>query len=208
MSLPTQINWHNIRSFDGQREGFEELVCQLAAKEALPNAKEFVRIGKPDGGKECFWRMSDGSQKFWQAKYFTASLSDQQWNQLEKSVKTAISNHPNISTYVVSIPIDRPDARVDGKKSMLEKWNERTTKWKKYAADQGMNVEFEWWGAFELGQRLVEPKNKGLNKKCNENDCYIHISTNELSPCFGSTAALTNTFNTKHYNCPNNKQDN
>ena len=73
------INWNNIGAVDGQREGFEELVCQLAAREKIPNQREFVRIGKPDGGKECYWELQNGTVHCWQAKYFINSLSDNQW---------------------------------------------------------------------------------------------------------------------------------
>ena len=31
-----------------QNDGFEELVCQLANKELIPNKKQFIRNGKPD----------------------------------------------------------------------------------------------------------------------------------------------------------------
>jgi len=48
------INLNRIASIDGQREGFEELMCQLAQKEVIINAKSFVGIDKSDGGKECF----------------------------------------------------------------------------------------------------------------------------------------------------------
>lgn len=53
-SKPKNMNWNNIRTVEKtQHNGFEELICQLAAKEKIPEQKKFVRIGKPDGGKEC-----------------------------------------------------------------------------------------------------------------------------------------------------------
>ena len=56
------MNWNNIRTIEKtQHNGFEELICQLAAKEKIPEQKRFARIGKPDGGKECFWELEDGS---------------------------------------------------------------------------------------------------------------------------------------------------
>ena len=51
------INWNNIRAIEGQREGFEELVCQLAGQEKITGQNSFVRVGTPDGGKECFWEL-------------------------------------------------------------------------------------------------------------------------------------------------------
>ncbi|WP_426370270.1 hypothetical protein [Pseudocolwellia sp. HL-MZ7] len=50
------INWNNTRPLDNsQNEGFEELVCQLARNESIPNKKEFIRKEKTDAGVECFW---------------------------------------------------------------------------------------------------------------------------------------------------------
>jgi hypothetical protein len=40
---------------NSRNDGFEELVCQLAPRMVIVGQKRFVRIGKPDGGKECFW---------------------------------------------------------------------------------------------------------------------------------------------------------
>ena len=117
------INWHNIRAIEGQREGFEELVCQLAGQEKIEKQVQFTRIGKPDGGKECYWELSNGHIHCWQAKYFINSLSDNQWTQVDKSVKTAIDNHPKLKKYYIAIPVDRPDGKGRGK-SMLQKWKD------------------------------------------------------------------------------------
>lgn len=137
------INWNNIAAIDGQREGFEELVCQLARKETIPNTKNFIRIGKPDGGKECFWELSDGRIHCWQAKYFIRSLKASEWSQVEESTKTTIDNHPTLVKYYAATPVDRPDCKGRGK-SMLQKWNEYVKKWKAYALKKGMNVSFEY----------------------------------------------------------------
>lgn len=161
MSRRLEINWNDIRAVEGQREGFEELVCQLAGQETITGQVQFTRIGKPDGGKECFWELDNGDLHFWQAKYFVNSLSDSQWQQLKKSIKTAINNHPRLKKYYVSIPIDRPDGKGRGK-SMLQKWNDWVTKWENYASSKNMNVSFEYWGRHELEVRLRKPKNRGL----------------------------------------------
>jgi len=155
------INWNNIRAIEGQREGFEELVCQLARQEIIDKHKRFIRVGKPDGGKECYWELSNGNIHCWQAKYFLNSLSDNQWTQVDKSVKTAIDNHPTLEKYYVAIPVDRPDGKAHGK-SMLQKWNEHVDSWEKYALSKKMSVSFEYWGKHELEIRLQKSKNEGL----------------------------------------------
>lgn len=160
----TPINWNNIRAIEGQREGFEELVCQLAAKEKYPEDSNFVRIGKPDAGKECYWELPDGSMHLWQAKYFTKSPDANQWKQLDKSVRKALAEHSKMAKYIVAIPVDRPDAKVGRKKSMLTRWKESVEEWTKLAEENGRFVEFEYWGSSELSQRLILPKNKGLRQ--------------------------------------------
>ncbi len=101
------INWHNIRPLENsQNEGFEELVCQLARNETITNRKKFVRKGKPDAGVECYWILENGDEWAWQAKYFTASLEDNQWAQLDKSVKSVLDKHPNLTNYYIAIPND------------------------------------------------------------------------------------------------------
>lgn len=155
------INWNNIRSIGGQREGFEELVCQLAGQEEIPKRVRFTRIGNPDGGKECYWELDNGDIHCWQAKYFTNSLSDNQWRQVNQSVKTAIDNHTKLKKYYVAIPVDRPDGRGRGT-SMLQKWKNHVTGWKKHAKSRNMNISFEYWGKHELEKRLIKPQNEGL----------------------------------------------
>lgn len=155
------INWHNIRAIEGQREGFEELVCQLAGQEKIEKQVQFTRIGKPDGGKECYWELSNGHIHCWQAKYFINSLSDNQWTQVDKSVKTAIDNHPKLKKYYIAIPVDRPDGKGRGK-SMLQKWKDHVVEWEKYASLKKMKVSFEYWGKHEMEIRLRNPENEGL----------------------------------------------
>ena len=154
-----QLNWNDIRSLNGsQANGFEELCAQLAHAES-PDAK-FVRKGTPDAGVECYCILSDGSEWGWQAKYFD-TLGTTQWSQLDKSVETALDKHPNLVRYYVCIPLDRPDARIEGQKSAMQRWNEHLEKWKEWAQKRSMCVEFVWWGSSELLERLSQNKHIG-----------------------------------------------
>lgn len=156
------IDWNNIRPINGsQKEGFEELVCQLARNEKFENAIAFIRKGTPDAGVECFWKQEDESEIAWQAKFFNSPLTNGQWSEIDKSVKTALEKHPNLKQYNISIPQNRADARLDGKQSFLEKWNSRVLKWEKMAQEKGMRVLFEYEGASELIEKLSQPINNG-----------------------------------------------
>lgn len=156
------IHWSNIRAIGGsQHEGFEEVVCQVARHETVPHGSVFRRVGKPDGGVECYWIMPDGSEKGWQAKYFLTSLTASQWSQLDSSVKTTLTTHPSMTTYVIAIPIDLADARTPNQTSAQQKWDERVLKWQKWANEQGREITFEFWGASQLLARLSQPQHRG-----------------------------------------------
>ena len=110
------INWHNIRPLENSKnDAFEELVCQLARKENIPNKKTFIRKGKPDAGMECFWVLKNNNEFAWQAKFFTGSIADTQWKEIDASVKTVIDKHPKLIKYYIAIPNDPPNAELKGK---------------------------------------------------------------------------------------------
>lgn len=157
------FGWNNIRIVEtSQREAFEELVSQLARNEPPTSATKFIRKGKPDAGVECFWILENGNEIAWQAKFFTSSLDSTQWEEINKSVKTVLDKHPKLEKYIVAIPIDPPDARLEKQKSLLQKWEDHVKNWKELAKAKGMNVDFEHWWSSDLIARLSKPENKGL----------------------------------------------
>ena len=155
-----QLNWNDIRPLNGsQANGFEELCAQLARAES-PDRAKFERKGTPDAGVECYCILPDESEWGWQAKYFD-TLGNSQWQQLDKSVKTALDNHPKLVRYFVCIPLDRSDARIEGQKSAMQRWKERVEKWEGWAQERDMCVEFVWWGSFELIDTLSQNEHIG-----------------------------------------------
>ncbi len=159
MSL-RNINWHAIRPLNGsQAEGFEELCSQLARAES-PSGSSFTRKGPPDAGVECHTVLADGTEWGWQAKYFD-SLGDSQWAQLDDSVRTALAKHPRLIQYFVCVPLDRPDARIQDRKSAMDRWDDHAAKWAKWASDAGVTVRFVYWGSHELLDRLSRQEHVG-----------------------------------------------
>ncbi|MET3535876.1 NACHT domain-containing protein [Chryseobacterium limigenitum] len=153
--------WLNLRPLSGDvKNGFEELVCQLARNEKIANQKKFIRVAAPDGGVESYWVLNNGDEYGWQAKYFT-SMDDAQWAQLTKSFTTALDKHPRLVKYFICVPLDRADPRIPDKNFFMDKWNTKVAQWKKIASDQGRTVEFEYWGSFELLNLLGQPENQG-----------------------------------------------
>jgi len=154
------IDWNAIRPLNGSRaDGFEELCAQLARGES-PVGSRFERKGTPDAGIECYAVLSDGSEWGWQAKYFDG-FGDSQWSQLDDSVKTALEKHPRLVRYFVCVPLDRPDARIDGRWSARERWDAHVQKWAGWASARSMIVEFVYWGSHELLERLARPQHVG-----------------------------------------------
>src|SRR4051794_8904172 len=88
----------------GQRDTFEELVCQVARRAPPPGGVEFRRIhgAGGDGGVEAVWILADGSEHGYQAKFYTKS-GQVDWSAIEKSVATALSTHPKLTTMVIAI---------------------------------------------------------------------------------------------------------
>ena len=155
------VNWASIRPLDGsQRAGFEELCAQLARTETPVDAK-FDRTGNPDAGVECYCTFPGGDEWGWQAKYFVDALGKPQWDQLDRSIRTALEKHPNLARYFVCIPRDRSDARIQGQQSAMETWDRHVRKWEGWAQNRGMQVEFVWWGSSELLDRLSQRQHIG-----------------------------------------------
>lgn len=155
------FNWKNIRSHNNsQNNAFDELVCQLAREEEIKNKKSFLRIGTPDGGVEAYCILSNNDEYGWQAKYFF-SMGNSQWRQIEKSFKKAFETHPKLVKYYICLPIDRPDPRNPKQKWLMDKWNTKIKEWKEYAQENGRNIEFEYWGSYELLVRLSQEKHAG-----------------------------------------------
>ena len=154
------LDWNSIRPLKGGRDkGFEELCAQLARAER-PSGSTFVRKGTPDAGVECYAILSDGAEWAWQSKYIDG-LGDSQWFQIDGSIKTALEKHPKLVRYFVCVPVDRADARIEGRKSAKERWDDHVAKWSGWASDRGMTVEFIYWGSHELLERLARPEHIG-----------------------------------------------
>lgn len=157
------IDFSKIRTHNGSKaSGFEELVCQLAHLQKPENALRFIRKegAGGDAGVECYWILEDGSEICWQTKYFPDGMNPSRWRQLDESFTTALERHPNLTKYIICLPLDRSDSRKKGRNgkqvvSVQDKWNEHATKWKHKARKQGRSVEFEYWGEHEITSFLT-----------------------------------------------------
>lgn len=151
MVSPT-IDFRKIRSHHGsQHGGFEELVCQLAALDT-PVGIPFHRKGiGPDAGLECYRVEHDGSETGWQAKYFFG-LGSGEAAQIKESFDNAVVKHPALARFIVCLPFDLSDGRVNGRKSERDRWDAWVSARQSSIAPRV--VEIQLWGSFQLTERL------------------------------------------------------
>jgi hypothetical protein len=160
----SNFNWTNIISLNSsQNDAFEELLCQLAKKESFEHKKEFIKVGNPDGGVECYVILENDDEIGFQAKWFLSTPQETQWNQVEHSFKTALKIHPRMITYYIAIPQDRAYPGIPKRTSFMKKWNEKVIKWKQFAKDTySREIDFVYWGSSEFITRLSKEENAGL----------------------------------------------
>ncbi len=160
----SSLDWHRLRPLEGSLpKAFEELCAQLAASETenIPPGSRFERKGSPDAGIECYWEAPSGDIIAWQAKFFRETPTAGQWKDLDKSFAKALEKHRQLTRYIICLPIDRPDPKIEGAQSFMDRWKTHVEKWKQRARQTGRQVDFEYWGQSELLKRLALEKHHG-----------------------------------------------
>ena len=170
MNIP-DIDFTRIRSLGpgGQRDGYEQFICQQVAQEPPEGGSKFVSLhgAGGDGGVECYWTLKNGAEHGWQAKYWTMH-GDVNKAQLDKSVNAALDQHPKLTKYTIAIPTDPTGPTAGRGKSLLEKiqdpggWLEG---WQKMAADRGVEVEFEFEWETNIVTRLNRVDTSGVQRR-------------------------------------------
>ena len=146
------LDWNRLRPGVDIRKSFEDLCCRLAELEPAPPGSRFLRIAAPDGGVECLWRLSDGSEWGWQAKYFRTAPSPGQWNQVDRSVRDALRSRASLKRCVVCLPVDMT-------KNGAAAWGRLVEKWTAIKP-----IKYEYWGNHELESMLTDGQKGGLLK--------------------------------------------
>jgi hypothetical protein len=152
----------------GQRQSFEELVCQLARREPVQVGSVFRRIegSGGDGGVEAYWLLPDGTKIGCQAKFFTKA-GEIDWRQVDKSVEQAIRTHPTLIKYYIAFACDLTGHRgAKGKgQSGWELWDTHKATWRRnWLSPIGCDVEFIPWTASDLRDKLSAPAAEGLRR--------------------------------------------
>lgn len=162
--MPDMIDFTNIKgdSVEGQRTFFEHLICKLAELDGSNGEFRRIKGAGGDGGVEALRIMSNGHKIGYQAKYYPYKID---WKKLDLSVKTALTQHPDLERYVIALPCDFTGKRAirgGSTKGIWGEWDERVDRWKELATTLGISVKFEPWTAFEIETALLRPKAQHL----------------------------------------------
>ena len=158
---PPTIDFHRIRPYDGSHSGgFEQLAVELFAR-AHGLTRQLVRVNGAggDGGVEAYAEVAGKGKLGMQAKFFD-ELKVAQWRQIDKSVKAALDQHPDMKEYHVYMSLDRTKGRKGKTKGQVEKWDKHVEDW--HNLPNGADVEFIWQGKFEIELALKDPANRDL----------------------------------------------
>ena len=156
------VSWLEIRNWNGsQSDAFEELCCQLAHSEVMPEASKFTAKGRPDSGLECYWTLPTGEEWGWQAKFFHGGLTKSRWQQCDDSVRKALTGHPKLAKLFFCFPYKFPDSRKPNELTAAKQWEDHCEKWAEWAEKDGKSIEIICWDEHELVLRLSKPENHG-----------------------------------------------
>ena len=163
-----RIDFSRIRG-DLQKDSgelFEELVCQLARLQAPDqNLSGESKAQVVMAGWSAFTAAPRDHVIGYQAKYY-CKPGDIDWQAVDYSVHTALTTHPDLSTYVIAVPCDFTGRRrVKGGMIGMVPWGERdrrVQKWQTQATDKGRSVNFIPWTASELVSLLTPTEAGGL----------------------------------------------
>jgi hypothetical protein len=161
--MSISLNFNNIREIDDSRKkGFEELCCQLARHwSEVPDGAKFIRKDDPDAGIECYWKLPSGKEWGLQAKLYRSRPDSGQWQNIKNSLTTALEKHPDLEKYIVCLATDREDPRKEEEEWFMDEWDSKVEKWTELAEDEGIDIEFEYWGSSRIRNFLSQDHLRG-----------------------------------------------
>ena len=163
-----QLQSHNL----GLEKAFETLCNQLFENYCMETYSGLISHFKVvngaggDGGVESYLTLKDGKIIGLQAKWFLQSINNSQFNQIKKSVKTAMKIRPKIVRYIVCIPRNLADTtgkNINSKskqKTETESWEELKNEF----ATMYPKLSLEIWTEYDLLKELQKVTNQGVKK--------------------------------------------
>lgn len=156
----------------GDREAFEELCCQLFetwGQRQMNYDSEWtyrnIRGAGGDGGIEAYWRNGVTEDCVGlQAKWFRSRLTHAQYDQIKKSIDTALELRPSLSLYIVCIPHDLTSMR-KGRGKVARTGED--SDWDSFASKVKAShpaLRLELWDEAAIGDHLQRPENEGRRR--------------------------------------------
>ena len=118
-----------------------------------------------DGGVESYSTLTDGKIVGLQAKWFLYSLSDNQIQQIKKSIETAVKIRPQIFRYIVCIPRDLASDTGRGTNTESKRWEALL----KDVKSKHPDLIVELWNETRIVKELQEDSSACIKKYWFEN---------------------------------------
>lgn len=171
------MNWSNFQTYgESPQRAFEILSVQLFEKHLRRfQSTDLIKFrvvngAAGDGGVEAYGQLASGDVMAVQAKWFRNSLDDGQFNQIRKSIKSALDLRPNIKRYIICVPRDVHSLKyVRGKKGASKKPsnNHEDKKVDDFTAaieQEYTDLKLEWWFEERFTIELQQLENEGIQK--------------------------------------------
>lgn len=153
----------------GRQDAFEELCCQLFetwGRHHEHYGKNWkyrnIRGAGGDGGIEAYWHntVNDDCVGL-QAKWFPTSMTSTQYNELRRSIETAMSIRPTMGHYIICIPHNLTSMKkVRGNKTTKgeeDSWNQFVEE----AEEEHPKLQLGLWDENEIFNQLQRCENEG-----------------------------------------------
>jgi hypothetical protein len=189
----TTIDFSQIRSAPKSRNDcFEALAVLLFRRScSTPSGSTFVSLRGDggDGGVEAYFRTPSGSVIGVQAKYFF-ELGASEMGQIDKSLETAVTNHPTLAEYWIYIPFDLTGRVAGGRrgKSQAERFEEWKHAVESDAVARGASLTIVLCTASVIsGQLLALDPSGGMRRYWFDN---ATLTTSQIRLCLDEAMAF------------------
>lgn len=163
------MDWNKFNTHGDSCNHAFEIMCNIIFKDWCEAEYgkclkyfSFINGNGGDGGIEAYGLLDTGDIIAIQTKWFPNLLKSEQFEQIEKSFKTAIGIRPNICRYIVCVPRNLTSKKKVSNDRIAK--NTEEDKWLKLVEDLKKDysgVSIELWGETELEKKLSNKRLKG-----------------------------------------------
>lgn len=162
------MNWQHFQTYnEAPTRAFEafcnQLFEQYCKREIKEGIKHFAVVNGSggDGGVEAYAILDNDEIIGLQAKWFTDSITDNQFLQIKNSIETAIKIRPKIKKYIVCVPRDLSSLKIGRGEKVIK--NPEDERWEQLR-QSNLGIELVLWNESELLNQLQNPECSGIQK--------------------------------------------